>query len=103
MKAKNPEDCSNNYDITGFSAELRWGYHRAATLGAWTVSNANGAFILTADIVTMDRFKVTQKPLTVRTPNGWVWNVREMGIQNKTLMAHITSARADAEAYAAAH
>ena len=58
--------------IKGEGAEVRWSYHKAATLGAWTLSGDK----LTATIASSDPFKLAQTPLTfvVRWPQGHTWN-----------------------------
>jgi hypothetical protein len=46
--------------IRGATAEIRWGYHVAATLGSWTLTD----HVVEASIVTLDTFRVSQSPLT---------------------------------------
>jgi len=43
----------------GQAAQIRWGYHCAATLGTWTVE----AGVLSAQIEHVDAFRVSQSPL----------------------------------------
>jgi len=80
---------SNVLAIRGASAELRWGYHKAARLGAWTVAGTAGAWTFTAAIVEHDAFKVSQRPLLVVTPNGWRWVVHTLQITGGALTASI--------------
>jgi hypothetical protein len=73
--------------IRGPAGEVRWGYHSAASLGAWTVVDNH----LTAQVVQADDFKVAQRPLTfiVHRPSGrtWSWNVGSLQIAGETLTA----------------
>lgn len=75
--------------IKGAAAELRWGYHRAAALGAWSVTGAPGDWTLTATIFDVDDYRVSQRPLYVVTPNGWTWPVNTLQIADGTLTASI--------------
>jgi len=74
----------NVFSIKGLSAELKWSYHLVASLGAWSVSGAHGAFTFTASIVasdlTQDDFRLSQR-LEVVTPNGWRWIVEPDTLQ----------------------
>lgn len=73
--------------IRGPVGEVRWGYHCAASLGAWSVEDDR----LTAKVVHADAFKVSQRPLTfvVNRPLGrtWTWNVGSVQIADETLTA----------------
>jgi hypothetical protein len=73
--------------IRGPAGEVRWGYHIAASLGAWTVVDDR----LTATVVSADDFKVSQRPLTfiVHRPSGrtWSWNVGSLQMAGETLTA----------------
>jgi len=46
--------------IRGVAAEIRWGYQRAATLGSWTLDDQT----LTATLLDVDTFRVSQSPVT---------------------------------------
>jgi len=47
------------YRVQGVAAEVRWGYYRAATLGAWTIEDQ----VLRATATAVDTFRVAQQPL----------------------------------------
>lgn len=49
------------YRLRGEGAELRWGYYRAATLGAWTLEDQ----VLHATVREVDTFRVAQRPLVL--------------------------------------
>jgi len=51
--------------ITGSVANVRWGYHLAATLRDWSVSFD----VITARVEAMDAFRISQSPLTLEIPN----------------------------------
>lgn len=61
----------NKIVMKGAAADIRWGYHRAAELGAWTVDGD----VLSARLLSHDRFKLSQQPLTfvVKRANGKPW------------------------------
>lgn len=79
----------NAFHLKGAAAILRWGYRTAATLGAWTVEGAPGAWTLTAVVQQQDDFAVSQRPLTIVTPNGWRWPVETLQIAEGTLTASV--------------
>lgn len=49
------------FTIRGKVAEIRWGYHLAARLGSWTLDGG----VLSATVLDVDTFRVSQSPLTV--------------------------------------
>lgn len=51
--------------IRGMTATLRWGYHVAATLGRWTFSGSSAEGRLTADLLSLHPFRMTQAPLSL--------------------------------------
>jgi hypothetical protein len=51
--------------IEGLQAVVRYGYQRAADLGAWKVE---GDWFV-AQVVSVDGFRITQTPLTLEIPN----------------------------------
>lgn len=76
----------NRIAFSGPSGLIRWGYHTAATVGPWTLSNGT----LTAPIVTCDDFKASQRPLTFVVPqpkSDWVWSVQSLQIAGGSLTA----------------
>lgn len=76
--------------MKGVAASIGWGYHHAATLGPWNLSDAGGGQ-LTAEIVSADAFRVSQQPLTflVPRPNGQPrrWPITSLQIADSTLTA----------------
>jgi hypothetical protein len=81
----------NTFAIRGQAAELRWGYHPAATLGAWSLDAMTRTF--TASMLTVDDFKVSQRPLDVVTPNGWRWRIDTLQIVDGALTATLCPQR----------
>jgi len=81
----------NKIIVRGVAGEIRWSYHRAATLGAWTIDAGR----LTATVDTADAFKMTQSPLTftVRRDSGvvWSWDLRETQINGSSLTATVVA------------
>lgn len=75
----------NRATIRGLHGEVRWAYHRAATVGAWTLTGES----LTATVETYDAFAVSQQPLTfVAGPNGsWKWKLATLQVADGTLTA----------------
>lgn len=72
----------------GPSALVRWGYHPAATLGAWEITSDHaGGGSLSAQIETQDAYRVSQRPLTLVTPNGWTWSIATLQIADGALSA----------------
>ena len=76
--------------VHGPSAELRWSYSLAATLGPWTLQSVDGKLTVTATVVTHDPFAVSQRPLAfvVPRPTGaWRWSVESLQIAGGSLSA----------------
>lgn len=62
--------------VTGVAGSLRWGYHQAASLSAWTVTRTPDGWSLTATVVHADAFRLTQRPLVFVAPTQagvWRW------------------------------
>ena len=80
-------------ELKGMAAEVRWAYHRAAELGAWTLeSDAQGGGTLSAQIKSHDAFKVSQRPLTFVVPvksGSWRWEVTTLQITGSSLTATV--------------
>ena len=68
--------------IEGVAATVRLGYQLAATLGAWRVEGD----VFTAKVATVDRFRLTQTPLTLEIPNA-------DGIPTRRPLADVTIAQ----------
>ena len=77
----------NHIALKGVDGEIRWSYHRAATLGTWTLDAGR----LTAKVTTSNAFQLSQQPLTftVRRSNGavWSWPICEIHIDGSSLSA----------------
>jgi len=76
--------------VTGVEGMLRWGYHPAGTLGAWTVARDGTSWTLTAAVVTKNAFRVSQRPLAfeVRHATGvWRWPIQSLQIAGASLTA----------------
>ena len=74
--------------IRGLRATVRWGYHEAAILGAWTVEERT----LTATIERVDRFRLAQQPLVFVAPHArgsWRWTMVECTVTGDTLTARL--------------
>ncbi len=51
--------------VHGASGVVRWGYHPAATLGAWTITaSPDRVLLLTAAVQASDALRIAQRPLT---------------------------------------
>lgn len=76
--------------ITGVEGVLRYGYHVAGTLGAWTITRSGGAWSLSASIVTTEPVRI-QRPLVfvVQHQHGvWRWPIMgELQITGASLTA----------------
>ena len=81
----------NTMTISGVKGSLKRSYQDAATLGAWTVSTAEGVRTLSATIVKSDAFRVSQRPLRFVASHqhgSWAWPiVGELQIQGASLTA----------------
>lgn len=79
----------NKIVMKGSAAVIRWGYHSAAELGAWTVE---GDF-LSARLLSHDRFKLSQQPLTfvIKRAHGkpWVYAVDGLSVVDENITATI--------------
>ena len=79
--------------MTGPDGAIRWGYHTAATVGAWTFTADATGGNLTAQVVTADDFKLSQQELTFRCNRqkgpAWVWPVQSLSVAGGTLTARL--------------
>lgn len=67
-----------------------WGYHTAATVRDWTVTHEGGPRSLTATIVTLDDFRLSQRPLkfVVTHQHGrWSWPIQTLQMGGASLTA----------------
>lgn len=81
----------HNLTWTGAEAQVRWGYHSAATLRDWTVSrDEHGSLKLYASVVRADAFRLSQRPLVfvVNHPKGsWRWPITELQNEGASVRA----------------
>ncbi len=80
--------------LTGPAATVRWVYHQAADLGAWTITDAeNGtALSVTAVVKSSDAYRLAQRPVVfvVPRPTGvWRFPILELQIAGATLTASL--------------
>ena len=78
--------------ISGIEAELCWGYHVAAQLGKWSMSADLSGGDLTAAVVSVDPFRLSQPSLMFRVSrNGrfWCWPIVELNIEADALSARV--------------
>jgi hypothetical protein len=83
--------------VRGVEGTIRAGYYPAGTVRAWTVTKhtdegADPAWRLTATIVALDAFRVTQRPLAFVAPhaNGrWRWPIDTLQIMGDALTARL--------------
>lgn len=76
--------------VTGVEGSLRYGYHTAGTLGAWTVTRADSVWTLSASLVKTDAFRVSQRPLVFVAPHAhgaWRWPIQSLQITGASLTA----------------
>jgi hypothetical protein len=69
----------NHVTFRGAAGEVRWSYHKAAALGAWTVDIVlGGVSTLTAQIINRDAYRLSQQPLVfvaLRPHGSWRWPI----------------------------
>jgi hypothetical protein len=79
----------NQIALKGSAGEVRWSYHRAASLGSWTLEGR----ALSASIAEQDAFRLSQQPLVfvVPRPNGhaWSWPITAVRVDGTTLYAEL--------------
>lgn len=83
---------SNAFTFRGEAAEVRWGYHRAATLESWEFQPTSDGATVTAKVLSTDAFRLSQPVLTFAVPRpsgAWLWPVRSLQIVGSTLMASL--------------
>jgi len=80
--------------MKGAEAQIRWAYHRAASLGAWELSASGPIGTFTATVIEADTFKLSQPALSVRIPrpNGSAWSypVQSLHVADGTLTARVS-------------
>ena len=78
--------------VAGVEGELRWSYHRAAVLGAWSIVRDPAGRVLTAIVVSQDTYRVSQRPLVFVAPHGthaWTWPIETLQLSDGTLTARL--------------
>lgn len=78
--------------IKGPIAEVRWGYHKAASLSGWHLTADPNGTRLSATIADQDAVKVSQRPLTFVVPRPtvpWRWPIQSLQIAGNTLTAEL--------------
>lgn len=79
--------------VQGREGQIRWVYLPAIVFGPWSFrGDGNSGGTLTAQIVSVDQFRVQQKPLVAVVPAGraeWRWNVSDLQISGTTLTASL--------------
>lgn len=75
--------------MRGAVGEIRYVYHRAATLGAWSMDGGQ----LTAQVISHDAFRLSQQPLTfvVSRAGGvsWCWPLTGVHLEGTSLQATV--------------
>lgn len=83
----------NTFVFRGNAAELRWGYHVAATLKDWTLTPQDASrCTVTAQVVSSDAYRVTQRPIVFTVPRQasvWRWTVESLQIAGKSMSASL--------------
>ena len=84
----------NTFVFRGAAAELRWGYHVAASLKDWTLTpHDSSRFSVTAQVVSSDAYRVSQCPIVfqVHRPGAiWKWTVESLQIVGETMTASLS-------------
>ncbi len=79
----------NQIALKGLAGEVRWSYHRAASLGAWTLEGTT----LSATVIEADTLRLSQSPLSfvVPRPKGtaWSWPIGTVRVDGTTLHAEL--------------
>lgn len=80
-----------NVTLNGADGSLRWGYHHAAALGAYTVTKIDAlSWSLTATVLSSDAFRVSRRPLVFVAPHekgSWKWPIVSLQIEGAQLSA----------------
>ena len=80
----------NSITLRGTSGDIRYVYHRAAVVGAWTIESGH----LRATLLSHDAFHLSQQPLsfTVYRPHGvtWTWRLADVSVTGTELHGTIT-------------
>jgi len=83
----------NKIAIHGQAGEVRWGYHPAATLAAWTITMDPLGGDLTGEVVSADALRTSQPSLTFEVVRqnapSWSWPVLSLHIADGRLSARL--------------
>lgn len=79
--------------LNGLSGAIRWGYHVAAAVTAWTVGRDDAqALRLSGRVDQVNTFRLSQRPLVFEAPHAkgaWRWPIEELQIRDGTLSARL--------------
>ena len=79
--------------VTGVQGSVRWGYHRAVELGAYTVTrDEQGAWSLSGHVVSADTVRASQSPLVFVAPHqdgSWRWPILDLQLADGALTARL--------------
>lgn len=80
--------------MRGAEAVIRWGYHTAARLGSWTITQEGTQPLkVTAKVLDSDTVRAAQQPLTfdVSRPQGrrWRWPVESLQFVGSEMIAQL--------------
>lgn len=82
----------DSLNVSGQEGTIRWSYLPVVSFGRWSYEGVGKVGTLTAQIVSCDEFRITQRPLVVVVPAGraeWRWSVRDLQINGSTLTATV--------------
>lgn len=79
--------------IDGSTGAVWWSYHKAATLGPWSITADPSGGTLTAKVIDADDIKLAQHGLTFQwdrqTGPAWSWPVHSLHVAAGTLVAQL--------------
>lgn len=78
--------------VKGMDGSIRWAYHTAALIRAWTIEHGDQGYTLSATVVKSDIFRISQRPLVFIAPHVkgvWRWPVIELQISGASLTAKL--------------
>ena len=77
--------------LSGVEGAVRWGYHSAAILGAWSISRTEtAAVVLTATVAQADAFRLSQRPIVFvahHAKGTWRWPIASLQVTGASLTA----------------
>ena len=86
-------------ELKGAEGEIRWVYTTAAVVGPFRLEADRAGGTLTADIVSVDDYKITREPLTFvvrKAGKPWIWPVSNIRIVGTSLTATLGAVPASA-------